>query len=61
VKITRAEPGGLGGQGLWRPAALGLRPGYESEAMKRYVKGEYGGDGGGAPHGPGTDKEGSKV
>ena len=53
VKITRAEPGGLGGQGLWRPAALGLRPGYESAAMKRYVKGEYAG--------PGTDKEGSKV
>ncbi len=32
VKITRAEPGGLHGKGLWRPAALGLRPGYESEA-----------------------------
>ena len=26
VKITKAEPGGIGGQGLWRPAALGLRP-----------------------------------
>jgi len=23
VKITKAEPGGLGGQGLWRPAKLG--------------------------------------
>ncbi len=39
VKITRAEAGGLGGRGLWRPAALGLRPGYESEAMRRYLAG----------------------
>jgi nitrate reductase alpha subunit len=41
VKITRAEPGGLNGKGLWRPAALGLRPGYESDAMKKYLKGEF--------------------
>jgi len=46
VKITRAEPGGLGGEGLWRPAALGLRPGYESEAMKRYLQGDFNPDGG---------------
>jgi nitrate reductase alpha subunit len=47
VKITRAEPGGLGGQGLWRPAKLGVRPGYESDTMKRYLAGELGraGDG----------------
>jgi nitrate reductase alpha subunit len=42
VKITRAEPGGIGGQGLWRPAKLGLRPGYESESMKRYLAGAFG-------------------
>ena len=49
VKITRAEPGGIGGKGLWRPAALGLRPSYESEAMKRYLEGKFvdGGDGDG--------------
>jgi len=41
VKITRAEPGGLNGKGLWRPAALGLRPGYESETMKKYLRGEF--------------------
>jgi len=41
VKITRAEPGGLNGKGLWRPAELGLRPGYESEAMKKYLNGEF--------------------
>jgi nitrate reductase alpha subunit len=44
VKITRAEPGGIGGEGLWRPAALGLRPRYESEAMKRYLAGGFTGD-----------------
>jgi nitrate reductase alpha subunit len=41
VKITRAEPGGLGGKGLWRPAQLGLRPSYESDAMKKYLRGEF--------------------
>jgi nitrate reductase alpha subunit len=41
VKITRAEPGGIDGQPLWRPAARGLRPGYESEAMQRYLAGEF--------------------
>lgn len=43
VKITRAEPGGFGGKGLWRPAALGLRPGYETPAMQLYLRGELGG------------------
>ncbi|MFN0152515.1 MAG: molybdopterin-dependent oxidoreductase [bacterium] len=41
VKITRAEPGGLAAQGLWRPAAQGLRPRYESDGMKRYLKGGF--------------------
>ena len=41
VKISRAEPGGLEGKGLWRPAALGIRPRYESEAMKRYLAGNF--------------------
>jgi nitrate reductase alpha subunit len=41
VKITRAEAGGLNGKGLWRPAELGLRPGYENEVMKKYLKGEF--------------------
>jgi len=41
VKITRAEAGGIGGQGLWRPAAKGLRPRYESAAMKRYLEGAF--------------------
>ena len=41
VKITRAEPGGIGGSGLWRPAALGIRPRYESASMDRYLKGRF--------------------
>jgi len=41
VKITKAEPGGLDARGLWRPAALGLRPTYESPAMKRYIEGAF--------------------
>ncbi len=41
VRITKAEPGGLEGVGLWRPAQQGLRPGYESDAMKRYLEGDF--------------------
>jgi len=52
VKITKAEPGGLDAKGLWRPAALGLRPGYENEAMQRYLKGGFN---------PGGTDEGGKA
>ena len=41
VKIEKAEDGGEDGEGLWRPAELGLRPGYESDAMEAYLHGEY--------------------
>ncbi len=41
VKITRAEPGGIGARGLWRPAAMGLRPAYASEALAAYVRGDF--------------------
>jgi nitrate reductase alpha subunit len=41
VKITKAEPGGIDQKGLWRPAALGIRPRYESDAMKRYLAGGF--------------------
>ncbi|MFN8546421.1 MAG: molybdopterin-dependent oxidoreductase [Candidatus Eisenbacteria bacterium] len=46
VKITKAEPGGIDGQGLWRPAALGLRPRYENEAMKTFLAGGFAEKGG---------------
>ena len=41
VKITKAEPGGMGGKGLWRPAAQGLRPKYERNGMKDYLAGKF--------------------
>lgn len=41
VRITKAEDGGVDGQKLWRPAALGFRPTYENKAMKNYLYGKY--------------------
>jgi len=41
VKFTKAEDGAIDGEKLWRPARLGLRPTYESDAMKAFMKGEY--------------------
>lgn len=41
VKIERAEPGGVGGEGRWRPVDLGLRPGSETDAFRRFLEGGY--------------------
>ncbi|MEX0655835.1 MAG: molybdopterin-dependent oxidoreductase [Phycisphaeraceae bacterium] len=41
VKITRAEAGGLNGEGLWWPAEQGMRPTYETDAMKKYFAGGF--------------------
>jgi len=41
VRITRAESGGIGGVGLWRPATLGIRPTYETAAYRDYLEGRY--------------------
>jgi nitrate reductase alpha subunit len=40
-RVLKAEDGGLGGKGLWRPVTMGLRPTSESEAMKRYLGGGF--------------------
>ncbi len=40
IKVSKAEDGGKE-HSLWRPAKLGFRPGYESEAMKKFLKGEF--------------------
>ncbi len=40
VKITKAEPGGLGGVGIWAPATSGFTPGNENKAMKAYLTGD---------------------
>jgi nitrate reductase alpha subunit len=41
AKIAKAEDGGIGGKGPWRPVALGLRPANESAAMKQYLAGGF--------------------
>ena len=41
IKITKAEPGGIGNEPLWRPTKLGIRPRNESDAMKRYLAGDF--------------------
>jgi len=41
AKFTKAEDGGIGGKGLWRPVTLGLRPGAESDALKQYLQGGF--------------------
>lgn len=40
VKITKAENGGVD-HSLWRPAYLGLRPGYENDSMKKFLDGGF--------------------
>jgi len=41
ARIAKAEDGGIGGRGLWHPAAQGFRPTYESAALRRYLAGAY--------------------
>lgn len=41
VKVTKAEDGAIGGEGVWRPAQSGYRPTYENDAMRRYLAGDY--------------------
>jgi nitrate reductase alpha subunit len=41
VRITKAEPGGADEKSLWRPAALGFRPTYENDEMKKYLQGGF--------------------
>lgn len=39
VKITKAEKGSIDGKQAWGPAREGLRPTYESDALKAYMSG----------------------
>jgi len=39
VRIEKAEPGGLNGQGAWAPGQTGFSPGSESDLMKAYLAG----------------------
>ncbi|HJO82882.1 MAG TPA: hypothetical protein QF520_10810, partial [SAR202 cluster bacterium] len=41
VKVTKAEDGGLDGEGIWAPANRGTTPGSENENMKRFLSGGF--------------------
>jgi nitrate reductase alpha subunit len=40
VRVTKAEDGGLGAKGIWKPATTGYTPDNESDFMKRYLAGD---------------------
>ncbi|MBI2206612.1 MAG: molybdopterin-dependent oxidoreductase [Candidatus Rokubacteria bacterium] len=40
-RVLKAEDGGIGGTGLWRPVTLGLRPTNERASMKQYLGGGF--------------------
>ena len=41
VRITKAEDGGIGGQGLWKPAELAVSPGSSHAENELYLAGAY--------------------
>jgi nitrate reductase alpha subunit len=41
VRISKAEDGGVGGTGKWRPVALGFRPDNENDALEQYISGGF--------------------
>jgi nitrate reductase alpha subunit len=41
VRISKAEDGGFGGKGLWRPVSEGFRPDNESSRMLNYLNGQF--------------------
>ncbi|MCA9755608.1 MAG: molybdopterin-dependent oxidoreductase [Candidatus Eisenbacteria bacterium] len=41
VKISFAEVGGYGGERLWRPARMRMRPGYESDLLNEFIGGAF--------------------
>jgi len=40
VRVTKAEAGGMGGEGVWEPATTGFTPANEDEFMEKYLAGE---------------------
>jgi nitrate reductase alpha subunit len=41
IRITKAEEGGIGGVGVWKPAASGYSPGEGTPQNQRYLTGAY--------------------
>jgi nitrate reductase alpha subunit len=40
VRVSKAEDGGLGGKGVWKPATSGYTPDNESDFMRLYIAGD---------------------
>jgi len=41
VRITKAEDGGLGAKGPWKPGTEGTSPDAENDTMKTYLAGGF--------------------
>lgn len=41
IRITKAEDGGIGGVGMWKPAKSGYSPGSDTPQINRYLAGAY--------------------
>jgi nitrate reductase alpha subunit len=41
IRITKAEDGGIGGAGIWKPARSGYSPGEPTEQNEKYLIGGY--------------------
>jgi nitrate reductase alpha subunit len=41
IRITKAEDGGLGGVGVWKPATSGYSPGERTPRNQQYLTGGY--------------------
>ncbi len=45
IRITKAEDGGIGGKGPWKPGTNGMSPDAENDGMKKYLAGKFSGKG----------------
>jgi nitrate reductase alpha subunit len=41
IRVTKAEDGGIGGTGIWKPAASGYSPGEQTPQNALYLTGGY--------------------
>jgi nitrate reductase alpha subunit len=48
IRVTKAEDGGLGGKGPWKPGQNGMAPDAENDKMMKYLNGGFVGEGEGA-------------
>ena len=45
IRVTKAEDGGLGGKGPWKPGQSGMSPDGEGKVMNKYIAGTFTGKG----------------